>query len=215
MNGSKLKSVLLLVSALAVVSLSPSSFSATESRSQPSGEVALLAGGCFWCIEADLEKLPGVLSVVSGYTGGKVANPSYEQVSAGGTGHAEAVEVRFDPAKLSYAALLDYFWHHIDPTVSDAQFCDRGNQYRSAIFPLGEEQTRIARESKAKLEASKVLGVPVRTSIEPGGTFYPAEDYHQDYYKKNAVRYNFYRYRCGRDERVKAVWGKDAPAGQH
>ncbi len=170
------------------------------------GEQAILAGGCFWCVQADFEKLSGVLAVESGYTGGHVPNPTYAQVSAGGTGHAEAVRVWFDPVRISYAQLLDFFWHHIDPTVQDRQFCDIGDQYRSAIFYLNENQRRIAAASKAALQRSGRLP-QVYTEITAAGAFYPAEEYHQDYYRKNPLRYRFYRASCGRDARVAQVWG--------
>ena len=167
---------------------------------------ALFAGGCFWCMESDFEHLPGVISVESGYTGGPEKNPTYEQVSDHATGHAESVRVTYDAAKVSYAQLVDYFWHHIDPTVKDQQFCDHGPQYRSAIFPLDAEQTKVATESKEALIKSGKLE-HVYTEVTPAGPFWPAEDYHQDYYKKNPVRYNYYRFGCGRDARVEEVWG--------
>lgn len=167
---------------------------------------AIFAGGCFWCIEADFEKLPGVLAAQSGYTGGRSANPTYEQVSAGGTGHAEVVRVSYDPSKVSYAALLDYFWHHIDPTVKDRQFCDVGSQYRSAIFYANDAQRVAAEASKAALLKSGKFS-QVYTEIVPAQQFYLAEEYHQDYYKKNPIRYRFYRTNCGRDARVAEVWG--------
>ena len=158
-------------------------------------------------MESDFEHLPGVISAESGYTGGKEQNPTYEQVSDHATGHAEAVRVTYDSSKLSYAQLVDYFWHHIDPTVKDQQFCDHGPQYRSAIFPLDAEQMKVASESKAAWEKSGKF-TQVFTEVTPASTFWPAEDYHQDYYKKNAVRYNYYRFGCGRDARVKEVWGE-------
>jgi len=167
---------------------------------------AIFAGGCFWCVEADFEKLPGVIKAESGYTGGHVVNPTYEQVSAGGTGHAEAARITYDPSRVSYPQLLDYFWHHIDPTVKDRQFCDVGAQYRTAIFYQDEAQHRAAQASKAALLKSGRLA-HVYTEITPAGPFYPAEQYHQDYYKKNPIRYNYYRLTCGRDHRVAEVWG--------
>ena len=174
----------------------------------PRGEsaTAVFAGGCFWCIEADFEKLPGVLDVESGYTGGHVPDPGYAQVSAGGTGHAESVRVRYDPARVSYAELLDYFWKRIDPTVKDRQFCDSGTQYRSAIFPATDEERRAAQASREALVASGRFA-QVFTTIEPAASFYPAEDYHQDYYRKNPLRYAYYRRSCGRDARVEELWG--------
>jgi peptide-methionine (S)-S-oxide reductase len=171
---------------------------------------ASFAGGCFWCMESDFEKLPGVGSVVSGYAGGHTVNPTYETSSTGTTGHAEAVEVIYDPAKVSYAQLLDYFWHHIDPLTPNAQFCDHGSQYRSMIFYGNEAEHQAALVSKAKYE--KQLGKPIVTEIVAAGPFYNAEGYHQDYYKKNPIRYRYYRHGCGRDARLKEVWGKDAPA---
>jgi peptide-methionine (S)-S-oxide reductase len=172
---------------------------------EPKTAVATFAGGCFWCMESDFEKLPGVIGAVSGYTGGHTVNPTYEDSSSGTTGHAEAVEVTYDTSKLSYDQVLDYYWHHIDPLTANAQFCDHGSQYRSAIFYHNDQEKRAALASKATLE--KKLGKPFATEIVAAGPFYKAEDYHQDYYKKNPVRYNYYRYGCGRDARVKEVWG--------
>ena len=168
---------------------------------------ATFAGGCFWCVEADFDKVPGVISTTSGYIGGSVANPSYEQVSAKTTGHAEAVEIVFDPAKVSYEQLVEKFWRTIDPTTKDRQFCDAGSPYRTAIYTHGPQQAAAAQASKAALEKSKPFKAPVVTTIEAAGTFYPAEGYHQDYYKKNPVRYNYYRSACGRDARLKELWG--------
>ncbi len=167
--------------------------------------VATFAGGCFWCVESDFDHVPGVISTTSGYTGGNVKNPTYYQVSAGGTGHAESVQVIYDPKKVSYQQLLTYFWHHIDPTVKDRQFCDVGHQYRTAIFVQDAEQRKLAEASKKKVEAE--LKVPIYTEIDKAGRFYPAEVYHQDYYEKNPTRYKFYRWNCGRDQRVKQIWG--------
>jgi peptide-methionine (S)-S-oxide reductase len=163
-------------------------------------------------MEPPFEALPGVLSVTAGYTGGTQADPSYEEVSAGGTGHAEAVEIVYDPAKLSYERLLEVFWHQIDPVAVDRQFCDEGSQYRSAIFAHGAEQQRLAEASKRALEASGTLPGKVATQIVPAGRFWPAEAYHQDYYKENPVRYRLYRRGCGRDERLRQLWG-DAAQG--
>ena len=167
---------------------------------------AIFAGGCFWCVEEDFEKLPGVIAAESGYTGGKTANPTYKTVSAGGTGHTEAVRLTYDPRVVSYAVLLDFFWHHIDPTVKDRQFCDIGNQYRSAIFYKNAAQKDQVEASKAALLKSGALK-EIYTEIAPESTFYPAEDYHQDYGKKNPLRYKYYRLSCGRDSRVAEVWG--------
>ena len=171
---------------------------------------ATIAGGCFWCMEPPFDALDGVLATISGYTGGTVPNPSYEQVSAGGTGHAEALRVIYDPARISYERLLEVFWHNIDPVTADRQFCDGGVQYRSAIFVHDAAQAAAAKESLAALSASHTLPGPIVTEINEAATFYPAEDYHQDYYRKNPVRYEFYRYNCGRDDRLQELWGKDA-----
>ncbi|MCW5797074.1 MAG: peptide-methionine (S)-S-oxide reductase MsrA [Nitrospira sp.] len=168
---------------------------------------AYFAGGCFWCMEEVFEKVPGVTAVVSGYMGGRVENPSYEQVSAGGTGHAESVEVVYDPAKASYTTLLDAFWHNVDPVTPNAQFCDHGSQYRSVIFYQGEEQKRLAEESKRALEQSQRLTQPIVTELTKASQFYPAEEYHQDFYKKNPIRYKFYKFNCGRAQRLEEVWG--------
>ncbi|HZF80096.1 MAG TPA: peptide-methionine (S)-S-oxide reductase MsrA [Rubrivivax sp.] len=170
--------------------------------------VATFAGGCFWCVEADFDKVPGVISTTSGYIGGTVANPSYNQVSAGTTGHAEAVQIVFDPTRVSYPQLLEKFWRSIDPTTKDAQFCDKGTPYRSAIFTHDQAQASAAKASLAALEKSKPFAAPVVTQIEAAGPFYKAEDYHQDYYKKNPVRYKYYRTSCGRDQRLEQLWGK-------
>ena len=171
-------------------------------------ETATFAGGCFWCMVPPFDKLEGVASVTSGYTGGHTVNPNYEQVSAGGTGHAEAVQILYDPGKISYEKLLDIFWHNIDPTATDHQFCDYGDQYRSEIFYHTEQQKRLAEQSRAALEKSKPFKEPIVTKITPASSFYPAEDYHQDFYKKSPIRYKFYRYHCGRDQRLEELWGK-------
>ena len=169
---------------------------------------ATFAGGCFWCVEADFDKVPGVLSTTSGYIGGTVANPTYEQVAGKVTGHAEAVEIVFDPAKVSYAQLLEKFWRTIDPTTKDRQFCDAGTPYRTAVFTHDAAQAAAAQASLAALEKTKPFKEPIVTQIVPAGPFYAAEDYHQDYYKKNPVRYNYYRTSCGRDARLEQLWGK-------
>ncbi len=169
---------------------------------------ATFAGGCFWCVEADFDKVPGVLSTTSGYIGGTVANPSYEQVSSKTTGHAEAVEIVFDPAKVSYAALVDHFWRTIDPTTRDRQFCDVGSPYRTAIFTHDAQQAALVKQSLDALEKAKPFKEPIVTAALPATTFYPAEAYHQDYYKKNPVRYAYYRSSCGRDARLEQLWGK-------
>ena len=168
---------------------------------------AVFAGGCFWCVESDFDKVDGVLSTTSGYTGGNVANPTYEQVSGKHTGHAEAVLIVFDPKKVSYEKLVERYWHTIDPTTKDRQFCDAGNPYRTAIFAQDGEQLKVAQASKAALENTRPFKEPIVTEVVMGGPFYPAEEYHQDYYKKNPVRYNYYRLSCGRDARVKELWG--------
>jgi peptide-methionine (S)-S-oxide reductase len=177
----------------------------TARAAEPALAKATFAGGCFWCMEPPFDKLPGVVSTTSGYTGGRVKNPSYEEVSSGTTGHAESVQVTYDPAKVSYQKLLEVYWHNVDPTDGGGQFCDRGNQYRTAIFYADEEQHRLAEESKKEAEAK--LGKRIVTQIVPASEFYPAEDYHQNYYQKNPVRYRFYRYNCGRDRRLKELWG--------
>ncbi len=169
---------------------------------------ATFAGGCFWCMEPPFEKIPGVASVTSGYTGGQKVNPSYEEVSAGGTGHAESVDIVYDPTKVTYSQLLEVFWHNVDPTQGDGQFCDHGHQYRTAIFYHDAEQKRLAEESKEKVQAR--LQKPVVTEIVAASRFYPAEEYHQDFYKKSPVRYYTYRAGCGRDRRLKELWGADA-----
>ena len=208
-----------LLSITAVAALAVSAFVAFSSTAQtPAAKAAppantakaILAGGCFWCVESDFDKVPGVISTTSGYIGGTVANPTYQQVAAKGTGHAEAVEIVYDPQKVTYERLVEYFWHTIDPTTKDRQFCDGGSPYRSAIFALDAEQLKIAQNSKAALEKSKPFKEPVVTEIVLATKFYPAEDYHQDYYLKNPVRYKYYRNGCGRDSRLKELWGDKA-----
>ncbi len=168
---------------------------------------ATFAGGCFWCMEPPFDKLDGVVSTVSGYIGGRTNMPTYDDVSAGGTGHAEAVEIVYDPAKVSYDQLLDAFWRNVDPLDAGGQFCDRGDQYRSAIFVHDDRQLQGAEASKKAV--SSLLEQPIVTAIVPATTFYPAEDYHQDYYEKNPLRYRFYRFNCGRDGRLRELWGDD------
>ena len=197
-GGSIALSLLLSLGALA---------SAMGQGSEPQRTaVATFAGGFFWRVEADFDKVDCVISTTSGYTGGRTANPTYEQVSHGGTGHAESVEIVYDPAKVSYKKLLDVFWHNIDPLAKDRQFCDHGDQYRSAIFYHGEEQRALAEASKAAVQ--KRFQQPIQTAVLPAGPFYKAEEYHQDYYLKNPIRYKFYRFNCGRDARLDEVWGK-------
>lgn len=176
----------------------------------PATEKATFAGGCFWCMEAPFDSLDGVISVTSGYTGGTTQNPTYEQVSSGTTGHAEAVQVVYDPRKIRYEKLLDIFWRNIDPTVKDRQFCDHGSQYRSGIFYHSEEQRRSAVRSRELLEKNKRFREAVVTEITSAGPFYRAEEYHQHYYKKNPIRYTYYRTSCGRDKRLKELWGAGA-----
>jgi len=169
---------------------------------------ATFAGGCFWCMEAPFDAIPGVVSTISGYAGGKVKDPTYEQVSSGGTGHVESIQVAYDPTRVTYDQLLEVFWHNVDPLDGGGQFCDRGNQYRTAIFFANEEQKRAAVESKRRLQDSGRLKGDVVTPIVPLEAFYPAEDYHQDFYRKNPARYKMYRFGCGRDRRLVALWGK-------
>lgn len=174
---------------------------------------AIFAGGCFWCVESAFDEVDGVLGTTSGFVGGHVEHPSYEQVSAGGTGHAEAVLVVYDPKRTTYEHLLDVFWHNVDPLTAGRQFCDVGDQYRSAIFWLDEEQHRAAVASKEALEREGRLRGRIVTEILPAGRFWPAEEYHQDYHRKNPVKYRYYRWSCGRDARLHEVWGDAAPHG--
>ncbi|MEA2602566.1 MAG: peptide-methionine (S)-S-oxide reductase [Acidobacteriota bacterium] len=205
MNGIIKRSWLTLAGLL--MAAGPGAARAAQPAPAPSHPVAkaTFAAGCFWCVEAAFDKVDGVISTTSGYTGGTRKNPSYEEVSAGGTGHAESVEVAYDPTKVSYEKLLDTFWHNIDPLVKDRQFCDAGHQYRSAIFYRNETEKRLAEASKA--EVQKRFKQPIQTEIVPASAFYPAEEYHQDYYKKNPLRYKFYRTGCGRDRRLVELWG--------
>jgi peptide methionine sulfoxide reductase msrA/msrB len=193
-----------------VLQARPLALPASPASNSASLAHAIFAGGCFWCLEASLEKVPGVVTAVSGYAGGRVKNPSYEQVSEGTTGHAEVVQVAYDPARLSHEQLLQAFWHNVDPTDRGGQFCDRGQQYRTGIFYEGDAQKRGAEASKRALEASGKLSKPIVTEIVSLEAFYPAEDYHQDFYKKSPVRYTTYRAGCGRDRRLEELWGKDA-----
>ena len=196
-----------VIASLAVsllVAFAPAAFA------QARTEKATFGGGCFWCMEPPYDKLPGVISTISGYMGGKVTNPTYEQVSSGSTGHVEVVQVTYDPSKVSYEKLLEVFWVNVDPTLKDRQFCDAGTQYRTVIFYGSEAQRKAAEASKAAIEKSKPFKEPIVTPIEMAGTFYPAEEYHQDYYSKNPTRYKFYRTGCGRDARLKSLWGDKA-----
>jgi peptide-methionine (S)-S-oxide reductase len=175
----------------------------------PAGSLmkATFAGGCFWCMEPPFEALDGVVSVTAGYTGGTKQNPTYEEVSSGTTGHAESVQILYDPVRISYEKLLDVYWHNVDPTDAKGQFCDRGNQYRPAIFFHGDEQKRLAEASRRALETSKPFPGPIVVEIVPASTFWPAEEYHQHYHSKNPIRYHYYRSRCGRDARLEQLWG--------
>ncbi len=173
----------------------------------------IVAGGCFWCVESDFDKVDGVLETISGYTGGTLDNPTYKQVTNGNTGHYEAVRIVYDPSRVSYDELIDYFWRHVDPTDAGGQFCDRGESYRTAIFTGNDNEQMRAEASKAMLEASGVLEKPIVTPILPAATFYPAEDYHQDYYLKNPIRYNFYRNACKRDRTIRRVWSGEHAGG--
>jgi peptide-methionine (S)-S-oxide reductase len=184
-----------------------------ESKPAPSAQ-ATFAAGCFWCAEAAFEGKPGVLSVVSGFSGGTEKDPTYEKVSSGKTGYAESVNVTYDPTKTTYQALLDIFWHNVDPTQKNGQFCDHGKQYRSAIFYRGDNQRVLAEKSKKQLAASGRFKSPIVTEIVAFTGFYPAEEYHQDYYKKNPEHYHAYRTGCGRDKRLKEIWGSEAPKGE-
>lgn len=187
----------------------------TASAQTPQTAQAIFAGGCFWCMEPPYDKLDGVISTTSGYTGGSQANATYDNVSSGDTGHYEVVRIEYDPAKVSYKKLLDVFWRNIDPLDAEGQFCDKGPQYRAAIFYNNDEEKRLAEASKAELDASKRLGEPIVTEILPAKTFYAAEDYHQDYYTKNPLRYKFYRFNCRRDARLDEVWGADREQAGH
>lgn len=171
-------------------------------------ETATFAGGCFWCMEPPFDKLDGVLSTTSGYTGGHQANPTYQQVSAGNTGHTEAIQIEYDPTKINYDELLSVFWKNIDPTTADRQFCDKGNQYRPGIFYHNEQQKIAAEKSLVRLQQSKPFTEAIVTEVTAASTFYPAEEYHQDYYQKNPLRYKYYRFSCGRDQRLEQLWGK-------
>jgi peptide-methionine (S)-S-oxide reductase len=197
---------------MAVPALTQKSGNDAWAESSPLAK-ATFAGGCFWCMQPAFDGLPGVVSTRVGYTGGQKKNPTYEEVSAGGTGHAESIEVTYDPRKTSYRNLLNVFWHNVDPTTKDREFCDVGHQYRTAIFFHTLEQEKEARASEAAIEKTKPFKAPIVTEIVPASVFYPAESYHQEYYRKNPVRYRFYRYGCGRDQRLRDLWG--AASGGH
>jgi len=200
------KTIVVFVLILAGVLVATSRPSMSETQ-QGESAVATFAGGCFWCMEGPFDELEGVLSTTSGYTGGETDNPTYEQVSAGGTGHTEAVQVVYDPQTVSYRELLDVYWRNTDPTTPDAQFCDHGDQYRPAIFYVNDEQRQVAEASKEDIERTKTFSASIVTEITPATTFYPAEEYHQDFYTKNPIRYKIYRWNCGRDARLKELWG--------
>ena len=206
---SHIRHIRIAVSVLAVIVVTAAASLTLVGQQQSDGglAVATFAGGCFWCMEPPFDKLDGVISTTSGYIGGKTVDPTYQEVSSGRTGHAEAVEVRYDPERISYSQLLEVFWPTIDPLTANAQFCDHGSQYRSGIFFHDSEQERLARASKARLEESGRFATPIVTEITKAGVFYPAEEYHQDYYQKNPIRYKFYRYGCGRDARLEELWG--------
>ncbi|MBK8534618.1 MAG: peptide-methionine (S)-S-oxide reductase MsrA [Candidatus Competibacteraceae bacterium] len=199
--------MLLLIGGLFFLSSFHPAYSDNNSTASQEFAKATFAGGCFWCMEPPFEQLPSVVSVTSGYTGGYKTNPTYPEVSSGDTGHAEAIEIIYNPAKINYSRLLDAFWRNIDPLDATGQFCDKGQQYRSAIFYHDDEQQRLAEASKLVLEQSGRFNQPIVTTIVPATIFYAAEDYHQHYYQKNPVRYKFYRYSCGRDQRLEELWG--------
>ncbi len=207
MNASILRATVFaaLSIALGIVSMPVTG----QEKPPPAGfEAAIFAGGCFWCMEPPYDDLPGVVSTTSGYISGKTRNPNYRDVSAGITGHTEAVRVIYDPKKVTYEKLLEVFWRNIDPTVKDKQFCDTGSMYRSGIYYLSPEQKKLSEGSRARLEKTKPFKAPIMTEIVAATEFWAAEDYHQDYYKKNPVRYKYYRTGCGRDARLEELWGK-------
>lgn len=208
--------VLALTAALAVSSLvgaQQPTAPAPTAKASDAGEgtaIATFAGGCFWCVESDFDKVDGVVSTVSGFMGGIVPNPTYKLVSSGRTGHKEAVQIAYDPKKVTYSQLLDYYWRHVDLLDGKGQFCDRGDEYRPVIFAGTEEERRLAEQSKAALDKSGRFNKPIAVEIAPASVFTAAEDYHQDYYKKNALQYRYYRYACGRDARIAELWGDEA-----
>jgi len=205
MRSIKYASFVLILSLL-VTGLSISTAEEPPAAVNQNIAIATFAGGCFWCMEGPFDKLAGVISTTSGYTGGLTKNPTYKQTSSGKTGHTEAVQIVYDPKQVSYEKLLDVFWHNIDPTTPDQQFCDRGNQYRSEIFYHNDEQKQLAESSKATLDKNKPFKQANVTQVSKASTFYAAEEYHQDYYKKNPIRYRYYRYGCGRDKRLEQLW---------
>jgi peptide-methionine (S)-S-oxide reductase len=200
---------------LAVLFVLGLALSATARAQAPATSQAIFAGGCFWCMEPPFDKIEGVISTTSGYSGGEEANPSYTDVSAGRTGHYEVVRVEYDPAKVSYKQLLDVFWKNIDPFDAKGQFCDKGDHYRAVIFYSNEEEKALAIQSKEAIQSGKGFRDPIVTQILPAKSFYPAEDYHQDYYQTNPLKYKFYRFNCGRDARLDAVWGPDREQPGH
>jgi peptide-methionine (S)-S-oxide reductase len=210
MTRSRLPIALAIAGCLLTAASDQSAAAEKGLAAAPVSATAVFAGGCFWCMEPPFDALPGVVATTSGYTGGPEAKPTYEQVSSGRTGHYEAIAITYDPARVSYQQLLDVFWRNIDPLDDTGQFCDKGTQYRSAIFVDGEEQRRLAEESKTVIESSGRFDRPIVTTILPLMAFTPAEDYHQDFYKKNPVRYYSYRSGCGRDRRLQQLWGPAA-----
>ncbi len=203
---------LLQLLCIAAITFSASGFAAAQAQTGPGAKPvtakATFAGGCFWCMEEAYDKVPGVIATVSGYMGGQSKNPTYEQIGTGRTGHAEVVQVEYDPAKISYAKLLEVFWRNIDPTQKNAQFCDQGSQYRSGVFYQDEEQKRLAEASRLALQKNKPFRGEIVTEITQATQFYAAEGYHQDYHLKNPARYKFYKSGCGREARLQQLWGK-------
>ena len=204
-----MKLPLIILLSLFITPIFAANQAANQAASPTTGqeEIAIFAGGCFWCMEPAFDKLDGVISTTSGYTAGHKKNPTYKEVSAGGSGHTEAMQVVFNPEKISYAELLEVFWKNIDPVAVNRQFCDAGTQYRSGIYYLNKAQEMAARQSFQQLEKNRPFEGVIATEIVAASTFYPAEDYHQDYYQKNPIRYKYYRYRCGRDQRLQEIWG--------
>lgn len=208
--STKLAAVLSIIFVVTAFAATPDGETSKPEGSEPDSKdlsVATFAGGCFWCMEGPFDKLDGVVSTTSGYTGGQTKNPTYREVSSGGTGHTEAVKILYDETKVSYEKLLEVFWVNHDPTDAAGQFCDKGDQYRPGIFYHNEEQKKQAEASKQRVERVKTFAQPIATEITTAGMFYPAEEYHQDYYQKNPFRYKFYRYGCGRDSRLQQLWG--------
>ena len=200
-----------ILATLAAIGMTVSVSNAIAQVAPPKTEIATFAGGCFWCIESDFDRVPGVLATVSGYTGGKTDNPTYREVSRGDTGHHEALQITYDPLKISYAQLLTVFWHSVDPVDSGGQFCDRGEPYQTAVFVHNDEQRKLAEASRA--QAMKDLGQKIFTPVETAAKFYSAEEYHQDYHNKKPLRYKYYRWNCGRNQKVEELWGDKAYMG--